>query len=226
MNLPTTTAHVCRCPRRLSHAICPAAGSGASLRICVSSAAERRGCASGLRYSASQSTSQRNPRLPVATKAQRHPNVNAIQGTTSGVTIAPVFVPALKIPVASARSFFGNHSATALIAPGKLADSPSPKSAGVADGGDAPGDDRHGEPAPHPYPVEPSPDHEKADRVQCREPGDDVAVARLGPVQLPLQRGRENAQDLPVDVVDGRDDEQEGADSPAVAGPPHLTKSW
>src|SRR5438067_13387205 len=37
------------------------------------------------------------------------------------------------MPVASARSFFGNHSATALIAPGKLADSPSPKSARAAE---------------------------------------------------------------------------------------------
>ena len=42
------------------------------------------------------------------------------------MTIAPVFVPALKIPVASARSSFGNHSPTLLIEPGKLADSPNP----------------------------------------------------------------------------------------------------
>ena len=37
-----------------------------------------------------------------------------------------MFVPELKIPVASARSHFGNHSATVLIAAGKLPDSPSP----------------------------------------------------------------------------------------------------
>ena len=36
--------------------------------------------------------------------------------------IAPTFEPALNIPVAIARSFTGNHSAVALIAPGKLAD--------------------------------------------------------------------------------------------------------
>ena len=43
-----------------------------------------------------------------------------IQGTTSGVTSAPTFVPELKMPVASARSFLGNHSATVLMEAGKL----------------------------------------------------------------------------------------------------------
>jgi hypothetical protein len=41
--------------------------------------------------------------------------------------MAPTFEPALKMPVASARSFFGNHSATVLIAAGKLPDSPRPR---------------------------------------------------------------------------------------------------
>src|SRR5205807_9935696 len=38
---------------------------------------------------------------------------------------------------------------------------------GVADRGDAPGYDRHGKPAPHPYPIEPTSDHEK-DRKSTR----------------------------------------------------------
>ena len=59
-------------------------------------------------------------------KAHCQEKVSASQGTTSGAMIAPTFVPALKMPVASARSFLGNHSATDLIAAGKLADSPSP----------------------------------------------------------------------------------------------------
>ena len=59
--------------------------------------------------------------------AQRQPRWPTIQGTLSGVTIAPTFVPALKMPVASARSFLGNHSATVLIEAGKFPDSPSPK---------------------------------------------------------------------------------------------------
>ena len=40
--------------------------------------------------------------------------------------MAPTLVPELKIPVASARSRFGNHSATLLMAAGKLPPSPSP----------------------------------------------------------------------------------------------------
>ena len=45
----------------------------------------------------------------------------------SGVRMAPILAPALKIPTAKARSFFGNHSATALTPAGKLPDSPRPK---------------------------------------------------------------------------------------------------
>ena len=60
------------------------------------------------------------------TKAQYQPHVNVIHGTTSGVAIAPTLVPELKIPVASARSRFGNHSAVTLIAAGKLPASPIP----------------------------------------------------------------------------------------------------
>jgi hypothetical protein len=49
-------------------------------------------------------------------------------GISAGATIAPTLVPELKSAVAKARSRFGNHSATALIAAGKLPPSlkPSP----------------------------------------------------------------------------------------------------
>ena len=50
------------------------------------------------------------------TNASYQPHFATIIGTRSGVASAPMFVPELKIPVASARSFFGNHSATLLIA--------------------------------------------------------------------------------------------------------------
>jgi hypothetical protein len=43
-----------------------------------------------------------------------------------GPTIEATLVPALKIPVANARSRLGNHSATDLMAAGKLPDSPKP----------------------------------------------------------------------------------------------------
>lgn len=48
------------------------------------------------------------------------------QGTKSGGIIAPMFALLLKIPVASARSFLGNHSAMVLIDAGKLPASPMP----------------------------------------------------------------------------------------------------
>src|SRR5258707_8975983 len=57
----------------------------------------------------------------------RQPHRALIHGTTSGVSMAPKLVPALKIPVDKARSFFGNHSATALMLAGKKAASPNPR---------------------------------------------------------------------------------------------------
>ncbi len=43
-----------------------------------------------------------------------------------GARMAPTLVDASKIPVAKARSLFGNHSATVLMAAGKFPDSPIP----------------------------------------------------------------------------------------------------
>ena len=40
--------------------------------------------------------------------------------------MAPMFAPELKIPVANALSFLGNHSATVLMAAGKLPASVKP----------------------------------------------------------------------------------------------------
>ena len=50
-------------------------------------------------------------------------------GTKIGAKTAPILAPELKIPVAKALSFFGNHSATVLIAAGKFPDSPNPRAA-------------------------------------------------------------------------------------------------
>ena len=87
----------------------------------ASSAGVTRGCRSGVSYISHHAISQRNPSAPVMTNAQYQPYRTVIHGTTIGVTIAPTLVPELKMPVASARSFFGNHSATLLIAGGKVA---------------------------------------------------------------------------------------------------------
>src|SRR5882724_2970255 len=119
-NLPATMAHVWRTVRRRSHGTLGADGL-------------MGGWADGLRYNASQRNSHKNPSDPVTTNAQRQPQFSAISGTMSGVRIAPVLVPALKMPVARARSSLGNHSPTVLMAPGKLADSPRPRSARAAE---------------------------------------------------------------------------------------------
>src|SRR5689334_16225353 len=60
--------------------------------------------------------------------AHRHPHAGfvAIGGTIAAATRIPTFVPALKIPVANARSFRGNHSATVLMQAGKFPASPRP----------------------------------------------------------------------------------------------------
>ncbi|MNC54713.1 hypothetical protein D3C75_1042080 [compost metagenome] len=43
------------------------------------------------------------------TKAACQPQTVRISGSRAGVTMAPTLVPALKMPVASARSPAGNH---------------------------------------------------------------------------------------------------------------------
>ena len=64
--------------------------------------------------------------MPARMNAAFHPQCCAISGTIAGAATAPTLVPELKMLVASARSLFGNHSATALIADGKFPPSPSP----------------------------------------------------------------------------------------------------
>src|SRR5947209_14841471 len=67
-----------------------------------------------------------NPTPPISRNDHRQPQWMVIQGAARGVMMAPRLVPALKIPLASDLSFFGNHSATVLRLAGKTADSPSP----------------------------------------------------------------------------------------------------
>src|SRR6185436_1483642 len=81
---------------------------------------------SGGSNSISQKPSQTKPHAPRTTKAVFHPKLRNSQGTTKGAKIEPTFEPALNIPVATDRSFGGNHSVTVLIAAGKLPASPRP----------------------------------------------------------------------------------------------------
>src|SRR3954468_15173319 len=74
-----------------------------------------------------QKASQIRPAAPVMRKADCQPHLRGIHGTTRGATMAPTLVPALKMPVARARSRLGNHSATDFIAAGKLPASAKPR---------------------------------------------------------------------------------------------------
>src|SRR6185437_5472812 len=125
MSFPMMNAQVWRCGSNCDHGNLPA-GSGGSALIYANSDAETRGCSAGFRYVVSQMTSQHMLKKPVNTNAQRQPSLAAMSGTTSGATVAPRFEPELKMPVASALSFLGNHSATVLMPAGKLPDSPNP----------------------------------------------------------------------------------------------------
>ena len=112
--LPTMNAQVWRRPSSARHGVFSIDSIGARC---------------GARYSVNQRTSHSRSSAPVAMNAQRHPSQRVIAGTSSAATITPTLLPALKIPVASARSFCGNHSATALTAAGKFPDSPAPSRA-------------------------------------------------------------------------------------------------
>ncbi len=172
-------AHVCRCPNKVIHRT-----DARATRPSTSNSA--------FRYSGIQNTSQTSPNPPVATNAHCQPHRSAIHGTSNGVRIAPVLVPALNIPVANARSLCGNHSATALMDPGKIAD------------GDAPRDYGRRQPSTHTDQVDHPTGDEKTECVREAEPGDNVAVVSLSPTQLELQSGRQDAQHLTIDVVDRR----------------------
>src|SRR4051794_22928198 len=59
--------------------------------------------------------------------ARQPPRAPTIKGTRRGAKMAPIFEPVLKMPVATERSFGGNHSVTTRMAAGKFPDSPRPK---------------------------------------------------------------------------------------------------
>src|ERR671929_1446047 len=71
--------------------------------------------------------SHRNPSVPVIMNAGRQPPKYLYRPITSnGATAPPMDEPLSKSATAQPRSFFGNHSETAFVAAGQLADSPAP----------------------------------------------------------------------------------------------------
>jgi len=75
----------------------------------------------------SQMIAQISPMEPVQMKAACHPQRTATAEMRTGAMKAEALVPELKRPVARARSSEGNHSVVALMAAGKLPDSPRPR---------------------------------------------------------------------------------------------------
>src|SRR5882724_2621055 len=61
------------------------------------------------------------------TKAMRHPQRKYTGRIRKGATAPPTNKPLSYNAAASPRSRLGNHSETALLAPGQLADSPAPR---------------------------------------------------------------------------------------------------
>ena len=59
-------------------------------------------------------------------KAICQPSAMVMIGTRKGAIMAPTLEPALKMPMASARSRLGNHSVAAARVQGNRPDSPSP----------------------------------------------------------------------------------------------------
>src|SRR3984957_4701863 len=74
-------------------------------------------------------TSQQRPIEPVQRKAERQPKREVTAAMRMGAMKKEALVPELKRPVARARSSLGNHSVVALMAAGKLPDSPRPRRA-------------------------------------------------------------------------------------------------
>src|SRR5689334_2362752 len=74
----------------------------------------------------SHAITQTIPSDAVTRKLARQPYARARYTKTGGPMTAEILVPELKTPVAKARSLPSNHSATDLIAAGKLQDSLKP----------------------------------------------------------------------------------------------------
>src|SRR5215471_5678380 len=74
-----------------------------------------------------QAISHTKPSIPGITNAGRHPHREYTDKTIKGAIAPPTDDPLSNNAVARPRSRFGNHSETALVAPGQFPDSPAPK---------------------------------------------------------------------------------------------------
>jgi hypothetical protein len=86
----------------------------------------------------------------------------------------------------------------------------------VSDGGDAPGDDGDRVADLRPLAIDEPAEEQQADGVRALEKGVGQAELGGGPVKLGIQVFLDEREDLTIDVVDRRGQEQQGADHPAV----------
>src|ERR1700722_13661539 len=75
---------------------------------------------------------QTNPSEPVIMNETRHPSFSNSHATRGAENAGPAKLPALKMAVASPRSFAGNHCRMTLPEVGKEAASPAPRANRVA----------------------------------------------------------------------------------------------
>jgi hypothetical protein len=86
----------------------------------------------------------------------------------------------------------------------------------VADGGQAPGHDGDGVADLRPDAIDEPAEEEEARGVGELEEGVGQAELRVRPVQLLIEDGLDEREDLPVDVIDGRRYEQQRANEPPI----------
>ena len=191
---------------------CASAGSGGSLRMYASSARRELRMSSGGRYDQrARTTSQVALSTPVnEERGLPTPGRPRRSAPRAARRIAPTFEPELKMPVANARSRRGNHSATVLIAAGKVSrfaeteresarsrNRATVRSERVAHRGEAPhARSRMRSRCACPARSMIAPAADQADRVGGLERRDDVAVLDLVPADCPL-RGPVRARRAP-----------------------------
>src|SRR5258708_4535857 len=171
-----------------------------------------------------QAISHKNPSSPGTANATRQPQRRYRGKIKKGAMAPPTDEPLSYKAAANARSRFGNHSETALLAPGQLADSPAPsKKRNTAKLEILLANEVRSETAEYHVTLIVRP----ADSVHqtaadglphgiSQSEGDrNVGVIGVGPVVFLFEEGRKNGECLPVDIVDHCRSKQNPANPPA-----------
>src|SRR5205807_2928892 len=93
----------------------------------------------------------------------------------------------------------------------------------VGHGRQAPQKYRQGKSPARSQPIHDSPDEQQPGRISYLEGKNDVAVIDLVPVEFRLERGLQQANYLPVDIIDRSREEEQTADHPAAVS---CRRNW